>query len=289
MIREPARAKINLALHVTGRRDDGYHLIDTLVVFADLGDVVTAETARSIGLSVDGPFAGQLSADEDNLVLRAARALQDRRRFGEHPIGARLTLTKTLPVASGIGGGSADAAATLRALNRLWDLDIPTSRLRDIGEPLGADIPLCVAGVPARATGIGTRLQLLPELAGLHAVLVNPRLAVSTPSVFAALEERHNPPLPEPRSVATRDDLIGYLGATRNDLETPATALVPEITAVLNALAAIDGCRLSRMSGSGATCFGVFDDRTAANSAAAAIAAAYPHWWVAATDLQGSV
>ncbi len=289
MIYEPARAKINLALHVTGCRDDGYHLIDTLVAFADLGDVVDAEAANSMSLSIDGPFADQLSAHDSNLVLRAAWALRERGLSLGKPVGcARLALTKNLPVASGIGGGSADAAATLRALNRMWELNLTASQLNEIGAPLGTDIPLCVAGVAARATGIGTQLQPVPELAGLDAVLVNPRVAVSTPSVFAALSKRNNPPLPEPQSVAMRDGLIAYLNSTRNDLETPAITIAPEIATVLDTLAATDGCRLSRMSGSGATCFGVFDDRSAVATAAAAITAAHSRWWVAATHLQGA-
>jgi len=289
MIVESAAAKINLALHVIARRADGYHLLDTLVTFADIGDDLTADQAETLTLTVTGPFAAQLGDGDDNLVLQAARALRD--HVGPRPgrtLGASLRLTKNLPVASGIGGGSADAAATLRALNRLWALDMPTAILQDIAARLGADIPMCLAAVPVRATGIGTMLADPGALAPLHAVLVNPGVAVPTPAVFANLTRRDNTPMgPMPPGATDAQTLIAYLAACRNDLEAPAIAAAPVIADVLDALRAVPDCRLARMSGSGATCFGLFADRERATSAATNLAAARPGWWVRPTALTG--
>lgn len=273
-----ARAKVNLALHVTGRRADGYHLLDSLVTFADLGDRVTAEPADALELRVTGPMAAGVPGGEDNLVLRAARA------FGPAP-GARITLEKHLPPASGIGGGSADAAAALRVLAALWGRDLPDAAavLR-----LGADVPVCLRGETLRMTGVGEVLAPAPPLPPVWAVLANPGVAVPTPAVFAALDRRDNPPMPAdlPR---WRDAgaLAAWLHGTRNDLEPPARALHPVIGQVLAALAAQPGCLLARMSGSGATVFGLFPDAAAAARAAAQLARPQPGWWVRAARLGG--
>lgn len=259
---EPAPAKINLALHVTGRRADGYHLLDSLVVFTELGDRVTVAPGP-LSLTVTGPFAADLPVDGDNLCLRAARS-----------VGAdcAITLHKTLPVASGIGGGSADAAAVLRALLRR------PSR----PEALGADVPVCLAGIPARMRGVGEVIDPLPGLPALDLVLVNPRVALSTPAVFTALDRRDNPPMPEVPNAPDAAGLTEWLADTRNDLQPAAIRLAPAVAEALSALKAA-GARLARMSGSGATCFGIFEGETAAKAAAAAIAAAHPRWWVMAT------
>lgn len=269
-----APAKINLCLHVTGRRADGYHLLDSMVVFAGVGDRVSATLADPPSLSVEGPMAAGLSGEGDNLVLRAARAMG---------VSARIVLEKHLPVSSGIGGGSADAAATLRLLSRLSGRPLP-----DAGAvlALGADVPVCLAGRPVRMTGIGEGLAPLPPLPQVWLVLANPGVAVATPAIFRALARADNAPLPRdlPR-LKTAAELAAFLTMQRNDLEPPAITLEPVIGRVKAALTAQTGCLIARMSGSGATCFGLFADPLSANAAARAIRAAEPGWWVADAPL----
>ncbi|BBE70935.1 4-(cytidine 5'-diphospho)-2-C-methyl-D-erythritol kinase [Oharaeibacter diazotrophicus] len=284
VVEEEARAKVNLALHVVGRRADGYHLLDTLVAFPAVGDRLIAAPADGLTLTVDGPRAGALGdcAPEDNLVLRAARALA--RSIGIAAPGACLRLDKRLPVASGIGGGSADAAAALRALSRLWGV-ASEAELARLAEGLGADVPMCVASRPARARGVGERLDPLPALPPLGIVLVNPGVAVATPAVFRALAVKDNPPLPDPPGRFDAAGLLAYLAATRNDLEAPAVALAPVIAAVLAVLRTDDRCLFARMSGSGATCFALAESETAAAEVAAAVSAVHRDWWVASAAL----
>lgn len=274
MIREDAPAKINLTLHVTGQRADGYHLLDSLVAFASVGDVVTAE-AGPLSLRLSGPRAAGLSAEaDDNLVLRAARWLGAE---------ARLELKKHLPVASGIGGGSADAAAAIRALCRLTGRALPDQAAT---AALGADVPVCLTGRARRMRGIGEQLSAPITLPPAQLVLVNPGVAVATPAVFRALTRKDGAPMPDPLpDFPDLAGLVGFLRAMRNDLEPPARALCPEIGAALEALAAAPGCLIARMSGSGATCFGLFAQ--GAETAAAAIAVAHPDWWVRAAELRG--
>ena len=269
-----ARAKVNLALHVVGRRADGYHLLDSLVAFADFGDVVTAEPAPSLSLSITGPMAAGLSAGSDNLVLKAAQMLGS-------PLGAAITLEKRLPIASGIGGGSADAAATMQALGALWGCALP-----DAGQvlALGADVPVCLAGQSCRMAGIGDQISPI-ALPPAHLVLVNPGVGLSTAAVFGALLCRDNPPLPPAAPMPDAVALAAYLGHCRNDLEAPALSLVPQIGAVLAALQGQKGCLLARMSGSGATCFGLFASASAAVAAATALRAQSGAWWVQATTM----
>ena len=271
-VEEAAPAKINLALHVTGQRADGYHLLDSLVAFAAAGDRVTARAAKRTRLRVTGPMAAGVPEDNDNSVLRAAALIG---------VSADLTLDKHLPAAAGIGGGSSDAAATLRALARLSGRALPGDALS-----LGADVPVCLLAGAARMRGIGEDVAAVDGLPALDAVLVNPRVPVATPAVFARLERRENAGMPAvlPR---WRDaaDCAHWLAAQRNDLEAPARALCPEIGAVLEALRAGGGCTLARMSGSGATCFGLCPDAGTARAEAARIAAARPDWWVVATRL----
>ncbi|MFT3972528.1 MAG: 4-(cytidine 5'-diphospho)-2-C-methyl-D-erythritol kinase [Amaricoccus sp.] len=271
---ELARAKVNLALHVTGRRSDGYHLLDSLAVFPALGDHLEAEPARGLSLSIDGPFARDLDAGPANLVLRAAQA------FGAGR-GAALRLTKSLPVASGIGGGSADAAATLRLLSRLWSRPLPGP---DVILALGADLPVCVASRATRMQGIGEILTPV-RLPPVWIVLANPGVPVPTGAVFAGLASRDNPPLTDLPAVPTPATLFDWLAHQRNDLEPAAVAHAPVIGATLAALAAQPGSRLARMSGSGATCFALFAAEAAALAAAAALRAAEPAWWVAAASV----
>lgn len=269
---ESAPAKINLCLHVTGRRLDGYHLLDSLVVFADVADRVFATPARGLSLVVAGPEGAGLEAEPDNLVLRAARAMG--------VTDMALILDKRLPVASGIGGGSADAAAALRALGQLTGRPVP-----DLAEVLrlGADVPVCLAGRPARMTGIGETVTPLPRLPALACVLVNPRLPVPTPQVFAALVSRQNPPVPKMpgAALASAAAFAGWLSAhSRNDLVAAAREIAPILADVQAALEATTGCLLARMSGSGGTHFGLYASPEAAAQAAEALRSAHPFWWI---------
>jgi 4-diphosphocytidyl-2-C-methyl-D-erythritol kinase len=278
MITEFAPAKVNLALHVTGRRADGYHLLDSLVVFAGVGDRVSVAPADQLSLSIIGPQAGHLPVTDDNLVLRAART------FGMDT-GALVTLEKHLPIASGIGGGSADAAAALRALSAFWGQPLPEAAIQ---LALGADVPVCAAGRPARMAGVGEIVTTLPHpLPPAWLVLVNPGIALPTPTVFAALTNRDNPALPAMPHWPTAQELADWLHGTRNDLEGPAIATAPVIAVVKAAIAATEGCLLARMSGSGATCFGLYGSEEAAFAAADGLRMANAQWWVAAAPLLG--
>ena len=272
LVAEFAPAKVNLCLHVTGRREDGYHLLDSLVVFAGVGDRVTILPGKGLTLHLSGPESAALTVEADNLVLRATRAMgvQD----------AELRLRKGLPVASGIGGGSADAAATLRALTRLGAAPLPEASVL----ALGAEVPVCLAGRPVRRQGVGEILTPLPQLPPLCLVLANPRLPVSTPRVFAALGRRDNGPVPGLPAVALRsaEALAKWLAReTRNDLAAPARQVAPVLDLVQTALASLPGCLLARMSGSGGTHFALFASEAQALAAARQLALAHPGWWVA--------
>ncbi|MCC1481814.1 4-(cytidine 5'-diphospho)-2-C-methyl-D-erythritol kinase [Roseibaca sp. Y0-43] len=269
---ERAPAKVNLALHVIGQRADGYHQLDSLVVFTDVGDVLRATPAPGLSLDVTGPEAAGLSGEGDNLVLRAARLMQ--------ADGLALTLEKHLPVASGIGGGSSDAAAALRLVARATGRALPPDVL-----PLGADVPVCMSAQPCRMRGIGEDVTPIPPLPQMAMVLVNPRVGVSTPEVFRALARKDNAPMPD--TLPAWPDFarfVEWLSAQRNDLQAPACAAVPEIAQVLGALEG-SGAALARMSGSGATCFGLFPDLGQAQVAADTISGVRPGWWVRATAL----
>ncbi|TVQ57199.1 MAG: 4-(cytidine 5'-diphospho)-2-C-methyl-D-erythritol kinase [Rhodobacteraceae bacterium] len=274
-----ARAKVNLFLHVRGRRPDGRHTLESLAVFPDVGDVVTAEPSAARSLSLSGPFAIGLGAGDDNLALRAVEALGE--ALGERR-GLALHLEKRLPIASGIGGGSADAAAALRLALRVWGRTISSSALAHVALGLGADVPVCLSSEPAVMGGVGETLTAAPAPPPCWMVLVNPGQPLSTAAVFAALDRRDNPPGPRtPARFADVGALVSWLATTRNDLEAPARRLAPSIGAALGALRWTPGCLLARMSGSGATCFGLFADEAAATDAAAAIRNREPAWWVA--------
>jgi 4-diphosphocytidyl-2-C-methyl-D-erythritol kinase len=281
MLTEAAPSKVNLYLHVTGRRADGYHLLDSLAVFGPASDTLALMPADDLSLALDGPFGGALAAEPDNLVLRAARALVVAAGV---PARAALTLTKRLPVASGIGGGSADAAAALRGLDRLWGLGLGEARLAEIAAPLGADIPVCVASRPARMGGVGEVLSAAPALPPCGLLLVNPGVALPTPAVFRARTGGFTPPAALPAGWPDAATMARDLTATRNDLEPPAIALCPQVAEVLAALRALPGCLLARMSGSGATCFGLFPDAATAQSGAALLPGT---WWRDAGGLYG--
>ena len=272
-LHERALAKVNLFLHVTGRRGDGYHLLDSLAVFPGAADVLRVEPGSSLSLTICGPHGGGLDAGPGNLVLRAAAALADAAGV---PARAALTLDKRLPVASGIGGGSADAAATLRLLSRLWEVAVPSEALGRLAEALGADVPVCLRSEPARMGKVGGHLSAAPGLPAFGMVLVNPGAAVSTPEVFRARTGPFRAEAVLPGAWSDAGAMAGQLAGLANDLEPPALALCPVIADVLAWLRARPGCLLARMSGSGATCFGLF----APGPAAAAVAAAVPSpWW----------
>lgn len=253
---------MNLFLHVTGRRVDGYHLLDSLAVFAGAHDVISAEPSKDLTLRITGRFAVSLTGD--NLVLRAARALG---------VTAALTLEKNLPVASGIGGGSADAAATLRLLAP----DVAPSKLARIAAGLGADVPVCVASVPSRMRGVGELLSPAPDLPAFGLALVNPGAAVATNDVFRGRVGVFSAPAALPAGWASARSMAADLANLTNDLQAPALALCPAIADVLAALCATGGCLLARMSGSGATCFALYE--TPALAEAAAATCARPGWW----------
>ena len=283
--KERARAKLNLCLHVGARGADGYHRLASLVAFADAGDVLEARPAAELSLALAGPFGASLAGEADNLVLRAARALQAEAAATDRaPAGAAITLGKNLPVASGIGGGSADAAAILRLLNRMWGLDLPPARLEALGVRLGADVPMCIASAAAVAEGIGDVLTpvTLPEV---WAVLVNSGVAVPTADVFRALADRRGAVLPALEPWPDAHALAAWLGRTGNDLEAPARGIAPVIADVIASLAATPGALAARMSGSGATCFALYASETQAEAAASGLRAQARGWWVAAARL----
>jgi 4-diphosphocytidyl-2-C-methyl-D-erythritol kinase len=274
-----APAKINLALHVTGKRADGYHLIDSLVTFSDLGDELAFAASDADEFFINGPFASGLQRQDagKNLVIAArdsARALAS-----NHPCPpVSIHLTKNLPIASGLGGGSSDAAAALRGLNQFWGLSLSEHELRAAGLALGADVPMCLAGKPLRAAGVGEEITLLDSFPALDLVLVNPGVEVSTAAIFKALLKKDNRPMSSKANLASFHAACEFLSAQHNDLQRPATALQPVIADCLAALSD-HGAMLTRMSGSGATCFGMFTNAANAARAAKAIASRHPGWW----------
>ncbi len=276
-----ARAKINLALHVTGRRADGFHTIDTLVVFTEFGDLITLreqENPPEVRLSIKGPFADSLASDHNNMVIQAMTMLE--KQTGETLPPVAITLEKNLPVASGIGGGSADAATTLMALKDFWQLGLETD-IETIASNLGADVPMCLHSTPLRAQGIGEEITLLDASEPLHLLLVNPGVEISTPEIFRNLGNKINPPVSEQPLSHFPD--TGNLATLRNDLEKPALEIAPVIGEVLSALRNQEGCQFARMSGSGATCFGIFDSPELAEDAKNRMLELHPDWWCVAT------
>lgn len=286
MLSQTAPAKVNLYLHVLGRRDDGRHDLDSLIVFAEFGDRVGVSVAPNLSLEVHGPFAGSLDSEHDNLVMSAARALQ---AITDTSQGAAVKLDKQIPVAAGLGGGSADAAAVLRLLAHLWELDPAGDSVTEVAAGAGSDVAACLRGGPCYVVGAGDTVDPVADLPDAHAVLVNPGIALATGDVFAAFDQRA-------ASGATRlilpihgvEALARQLVARRNDLEPVAAAMVPEIGVALRALNGLPGCLLARMSGSGATCFGLFSRAGEAASGARVLQGAHGDWWVRDTVLRGS-
>lgn len=285
-VTERAFAKINLTLHVTGQREDGYHLLDSLVVFTSISDRLSATRSGVFSLTLEGPFGQQIPGDFDNLVLRAARLFSQSREVA-------FTLEKHLPPASGIGGGSADAAAAIRAMLKLLHVENDPDHTeavfdkldRDAVLALGADVPVCLFSQPARMRGIGNEISMI-DCPRAWVALVNPRVEVPTPQVFKALKSKHNPEMP-----AVLPDwpnariLADWLQGQRNDLQAPAIEIAPVIAEVLRVLDSQSGAMIARMSGSGATCFGLFADEASARRAVQNIARQHPDWWSAAGEV----
>lgn len=280
-----APAKINLALHVTGRRADGYHELESLVVFADIADRLRISSSSTDQFSVSGPFAKNLDDGQDNLVSSAIEAFRKRwPQFADSRFAVELE--KNLPIAAGIGGGSADAAAMLRYLALANGIDLADEKLRDVALTLGADVPVCLMSKPCVMRGIGDRVERLGAFPDCHLVLVNPLLPVSTPEIFENLQSTKNPGLPElPERFADARHLAEWLAATRNDLTKPAIELVPIIGELIATLGDHPECLLARMSGSGATLFGLFESAKAAQQAERMMKEKHPECWVVASSL----
>lgn len=281
---ENAHAKINLYLHVTGKRADGYHVLDSLVVFAQAGDQLRYTPGpEPLHLELAGRFGRTLGADAagpDNLVMKAAAALRQACGPKAHVQGGKLVLEKDLPVASGIGGGSADAAAALRLLNRVWQAGVEHGTLLSLSETLGADVPVCLTSQTARMEGIGEQLSATPQVPQCGMVLVNCGVGVSTPEVFRKRAGGFHPRAALPQKWENTAQFIAFLKEQANSLEEPACAVCPPVHHVLATLAALPESLLARMSGSGATCFALFPTPHAAQQAAAQVAQAQPDWWV---------
>ncbi len=282
VVSQPALAKVNLALHVTGCRSNGYHELDTLAVFADCGERLAVEASDELKLQVKGPFAASLPHDETNLVAAAARLF-----FSSVSIDAKvlLSLHKTIPVGAGLGGGSANAAASFRALNQHFKSGFDDQALAGLGARLGADIPMCVWSRALRARGVGEVVEPLPAVPPLPLVLVWPGRPVATAAVFSGLRDVVNDPLPDlPGVFSDVQDVAAWLAGTRNDLQAAAIAIELAIADVLEAVAATDHCLLARMTGSGSACFGLYPSAAHADAAGRRIGAANPGWWVRAVE-----
>ena len=283
-IAEDAPAKINLCLRVVGRRADGYHLLDSLVVFAGVGDAVVVREHAGFRFTAEGPFASEVPLDSGNLVVAAASGLAE--RLGRR-LDVAIHLTKRLPVASGIGGGSADAAATLRALARLWGVPAGSEAVVETAVSLGADVPMCLQGRACRVGGIGEVIAPVTPLPAFALLLVNPLRPLPTPAVFARRRGAFSPPATESPAHADFRAFIAWLSEQRNDLTEPARAVLPLVDDVLDAITDLPGVLLARMSGSGATCFGACADLATATRAAEVLAKSRPDWWIAPAPVLG--
>lgn len=282
---EAAPAKVNLALHVTGQRPDGYHDLESLVVFADVSDELRAIEAKTDELVIKGPFGAALTTGQSNLVLKAVSAFRQAVPNGV-PHGVQIELTKNLPVAAGIGGGSADAAAALRLMARLSVETVSTERLAVLAKALGADVPVCLLSQPCLVRGIGEVIAPFTHFPASHLVLVNPLAPLSTADIFRKLRQRHNPGLPPIEPQIDRIAMLGlWLEETRNDLEAPACELAPVIAEIVDKMRTTKGCVSARMSGSGATVFGLYGSSAEAHQAAHDMREIWPDFWVAAAPV----
>ncbi len=284
MISVTAPAKLNLSLHITGKRMDGYHLLESLVAFTQFGDELTIEPADELLLSVSGEFASVLpAASPDNLVMKAALALQ---RLCGTSQGAHITLIKNLPVGSGMGGGSSDAAAVLQGLLRLWNIKPDRKQFEMLCLSLGSDVPMCMAGGAAFVRGVGDDISSVVLAADVHVLLVHPREPLLTADVYRAFSSPFSASVSMPMRINSFAQLISLISPMHNVLEQPAKKLMPQIESIVQNIAAQDGCAFARMSGSGAGCFGLFESRQAAEAAKASITRLQPRWWCAATQLE---
>ena len=275
-IKVTAHAKVNLTLHVVGQRANGYHEMQSLVCLTEFGDQIHLSPAADFSFQVIGPYAAGIPVDESNLVVQATKFMAKKH---SKTLDCQIILEKNLPMASGIGGGSSDAAAVMRALSQYWSVPLPNA---DELMALGADIPVCMTTGLTLMEGAGEDVAQLSAAPNWGLVLVNPNVGVSTPAVFNALNSKHNPPM---QDVAENCVDIAWLGDQRNDLEPPAMAMVPEVVAVVDAISAATHCQVARMSGSGATCFGLFANTEHANAAANRLQWAHPNWWVVSTKM----
>lgn len=274
-----APAKLNLFLHMTGKREDGYHLLESLVAFTDFGDTLHIEPAEQLSLHVQGEFAHLLDGPaEDNLVFKAAQLLRSQHAMA---LGARITLTKSLPVGSGFGGGSADAAAVLAGLAELWGVKLDAA----FALTLGSDVPMCMESRPAMVRGVGEIIEPLSLPAGVHVLLAHPRAPLLTADVYRQFKGPFSPPVAQAGWDSARA-LVAYLGEQHNDLQPPAMAIMPAVGDIVNTIAATDGCLLARMSGSGAGCFGLYASAEDALEAHNHFQSTHPQWWSAATQLK---
>jgi len=276
-LRIVAPAKLNLFLQITGKRPDGYHLLESLAVFTAFGDMLEFAPADTLSLTMSGPFASQLSVGDDNLVLRAAHALN---RFTNGNRGASITLHKHVPIGAGLGGGSSDAAATLLGLVQLWQLPLNLAQLHPLAVSLGSDVPVCLEQKAAWVTGTGDTVTPVKFFTGASVLLVNPRTPLLTADVYRAFASAFAAPVTPPLPLRSLDALVKYVKPLGNSLEAPATALQPKISDILAVLRATEGCVLARMSGSGATCFALYQEAPMARQVAHALRQSHPQWWV---------
>ena len=277
-----APAKINLFLHITGKRPDGYHLLQSVVVFVNIGDRLTFTRHDSLFIDVTGPYAGDVCAPRDNLIYKAAVALGENYR---HPPRGQILLEKNLPVASGMGGGSSDAATTLKGLSQLWGLPEEFDRMQKIAATLGADVPACLMRRPVWMEGVGEKMMRLPDMPDLHMVLVTPAVATPTPEVFRQFRGKISPPIQFIGRRKSMGEWIADLKLYRNDLTEAAIAVSPDIKIALQSIRETSGCQVARLSGSGATCFGIYDTDAAAKAAVNKLRQQHPDWWITAAGL----
>jgi len=277
-----APAKINLYLHITAKRRDGYHSLESLVAFANYGDEISVAPSDKLTLTINGPCSKGLQSNADNIVIKAAKLLANSNGVDQK---AKITLTKNLPISSGMGGGSADAAATLHALSKLWNLSLKTIDFSNLAEKLGADVSVCLKNTPSIITGIGEKVMLAPKLPNLWFILVNPGIPVSTRKVFAAHKEKNSATHAFKTRPQTVKELASLLSEFRNDLTPAAIETAPIIEEVLKVVQAEKKQLLTRLSGSGATCFALFEEKNAAVEAARGLKMKYPKWWIKATAL----
>ncbi len=282
VLRELAPAKINLYLHITGKRADDYHLLDSLVVFADFNDKVEVSPASTLTLAIEGKYAKELSAT-DNTVLKTAEIIK---KTFNVSAGAALTLHKNIPIGAGIGGGSSDAAATMRLLMRFWKINPTPKELNAIALSVGADVPACLRASSLYMSGIGEKIEPGPLPTGFSVVLAGIDKPLLTKDVFAKYNGNFSKESNHPFSFPASADFIKFLQKTKNDLQDPAIKLMPEIENILSALSAEENCLLTRMSGSGATCFGLFADKAQAEAAAIRLDEQNPTWWVKTANIR---